>query len=558
MRRIPEPARRKRLLKLTCSAAAGAMLAIGSVAAQIAAPEKIEETSLARDAFATGVLTAESGALPTDLWVGADVEDLKFLLDKAPVRPSSPAIGDAMKAVLLSPTDAPTGADASLGGRKLLALTRIGMLDEVRTIASISNARANDPWVGRSLAEADLLSGNLDDACRRGGRLSSGRGASFWAKIRVLCDANAERFDAADLTLSILREQGALSELDDLVLTAASIPAPMQKAETPQSALQFAAIRSVGGEVSGARLAQGPAGIAKAIAADPNADPSIRLSALFDLLAMGLADSASIRAAFNDFSDEAAALTFDGRSDPLSDVALFAEIQGMEDPRFVRDRASKIADAIEGAGAFSRSIAAAELYSGAIDDLSGVLVSSAEAQTFALAKMATGESAAAAAWLNVALGDGLSGQPEEAALQFLERTNLLAVLDPVAGAAVAAAAGVTISPPRASAAPASAQDSADRLDLSRIVAAAIDAGATGSKGQAALAALALSSDQYAGDPVAEASMNASFRAADMGAVVRRLAFERAWAASFPEPAPVAEPGEPVLGLAPRVKPPTKN
>ncbi|HBS36830.1 MAG TPA: hypothetical protein DEA50_17395, partial [Parvularcula sp.] len=76
--------------------AAGA--AFGAAAlAQTAPLAPVEQTNLSRDAFATGLLGRDEGALGQDLWRGADTRVLAALLAAAPARPASPAIGVAAR-----------------------------------------------------------------------------------------------------------------------------------------------------------------------------------------------------------------------------------------------------------------------------------------------------------------------------------------------------------------------------------------------------------------------------------------------------------------------------
>ena len=47
--------------------------------AQTLAPKPVEQSSLARDVFATGTLSRNDGALPADLWRGANVRTLALI-----------------------------------------------------------------------------------------------------------------------------------------------------------------------------------------------------------------------------------------------------------------------------------------------------------------------------------------------------------------------------------------------------------------------------------------------------------------------------------------------
>ncbi len=562
LKRDPLIAAATAYLATTFFAAAGAVAQTDAAveetgaAARGVAPTPVEATSLYNDAFATGVLTQADGALPQDLWGDADPDALTVLLKAAPARPASPAVGEAMRRVLLSPGAAPDGAGPSLGGRKLMALSAAGFVEEARTIASLSNASAADPWVGRSLAIADVLSGDIAAACARGARLTSGAAAPFWVKLRVLCYAEAEEYDAADLTLGILREQGALTELDDRLLTAVSIPSPIKGAVAPDTALHLAVMRKLGAAASPSTVRRAGGGVLTALARVD--DPASRLAAVQALAAMGVADAETVRAAYRGvaFEDVSAAAMEsrlgDGTGDVMSDALAFQAVEAMSSPELVRDRAALVARAIAAPQSFTRAYAAAVAYAEIVDGLDGVIVAPNDAGWLALSEMAVGDARGARRWLEVMLGRGLSGRDDAAQLRFIELTNWLAALDPMEGAAVSAAANVALELPPA---PSTAGDAAlDRELYAQILTAAFDAVVDGAAGQAGLAAIALSADAYADEPAARSIAERSFDAAGLEGLARRLRFEAAWRASLPVEADAGAAGDADRGFAPRLKP----
>ncbi len=555
-------------------AAFAAMAAVQSASmaqtevAQPGALQPVEATSLYKDAFATGVLTPATGALPNTLWRGAEASVLESLLDAAPARPVSASLGAAMRRLYLSPGDTPQGAAPSLGGRKLLALASAGFTEEARNLASLSNAPQSDPHVGQSLAVADLLDGDKDAACGRSSRLSRGKDAPFWVKLRIFCAAVAKQYDSADLTLGILREQGLLNENENALLTALSAPSPLKLPVAPEEALQLAVLREIGAVIAPSALEVGNGGVLKSIALDKSVDARTRLAATAKAASMGVLDAGVLRAIYGSFIFEPGALTAAAAgeaNDPLRDAAVYQTIAQMAAPEFLRDKASAIANTLNAAPTHSRAFAASLLYADDIKDLEGVVVAPSEAGAFALARMAVGDPDGAQRWLMSMLGQGVSTLDEETALSFIELTNLLGVLSPSLGGNVAAAANVALSPPRGlSEAYSRAAPVEDRYALAELVDAAFDAATRDVAGQAGLAALALTGDDYQGDPVADAVADRALEVAGLGAVVRQRAFERAWAASFPEAsAPTgavgavndgAPPTSPDDGLTPSLKP----
>lgn len=559
----------KRLAAGMCLAA----LAVAPALAQTALPKPVEETALVRDAFSTGALTRGEGALPPDLWRGANSGRLNVLLALAPARLAGPTLGDVLRRVLLSPGDAPEGAGPSLGGRKLLALARAGFIDEARTIASLSSAPRNDPWVGQALAIADLLSGDVNAACTRNAALASGRDADFWMKLRLICYAAAGERDAADLTLTLLREKGALAGADETLLTAIATGASPKTAVAPRNALQLAAVRQIGLPLAPGLLAEAQAGVLKAVARDARFDAATRITAANGAAAMGVATRGDLAAFYESLEIEVADLAHAGEiirtrpHDPITDVIAFQAVRQMTAPEFLRDKAARIAEALGAADSFPRTIALSLLYADEIEALEGALLTPREAAAFAAARMAIGDGDGAARWLFAMLGSGgAANLTEDETMEMIELINFLSVLDPISAAAVAEAAGVSIVDPRERLTP-PAGDNLREPSRMTIVESAFDAAIADIPGQAGLAALAMSGASAFGDPVAEVVIDQSLRAAGLNELRRRVEFEAAWRARYASleqatseaaadapPAPAAPPADGEDGLAPRLKP----
>lgn len=542
-----------------------------------ALPAPVEQTTLARDAFSTGTLSRGEGALPADLWRSADVGRLAWLMNRVPARYPGPAVGDALRRVLLSPGDAPAGATPALGGRKLVLLAEAGFTEEARTIASLSSATPSEPTVAEALATADLLDGARDAACRRGAGLTSGREEAFWVKLRVLCYAVSGERDAADLTLNLLRERGAMDGDESDLLTALSNGVAPKTPVAPQTALQYAAIVQLDLPLAPALLDGASAGVLKAIARNGDMDSATRVAAANRAAAMGVVAPGDLAAFYESFEVDVADLGRAGdiaRSrpgDPMADVIVFQSIRQMTAPEFLRDKAARIAEALAAADSFSRSYALSLLYADDIEALEGALLTPREAGRFAAARMTIGDSDGAARWLFAMIGSGgLSSLDEVDAMEMIELANLLAVLDPISARAVGEAAGIAISAPTLSVAGGGA--GGDMAVVARIVESAFDAAVADIPGQAALAAVALSSIAAPGDRVSAVVIDQSLRAAGLNDLRRRIEFESAWRARFagaggnpqparPSPAPAGGNGGDKAGgdgdgaPAPRLKPP---
>ncbi len=558
-----------RISRLTGLAAMGAMASalIASADAQIAPPESVETAVLSQDAFSTGTLTPATGALPVDLWRGAQTTTLEFLLEQLPSRPATPAIGEAMRRTLLSPGSAPDGAGAALGGKKLLALAHAGFVEEAATIASISSAGRGDPWTGRVQAVRDLLTGNIQNACRRGDRLTEGREDPFWVKLRVVCYAASDERDAADLSFGILRDQYGLTPADDIFLTAVATGAAPKSPPAATTPLQFAIARMLELPIAPGLLSQADGGVLVAIARDGALDSATRIAAGQRAVAMGVFAPAEFAALMQGFQFDVVAMgtaadaAREQGGDPLTDALLYQSVNEMNAPEFIRDKAQRIALALSLGDTFHRSYALSVLYADDIADLEGVILSPGEASQFAQARMAVGDAVGAGKWLAAVTGPGASvgALPETEAMNFIELVNLLSLLDPQTASRIARAADVSLL------SGAGAQDvshgAKDPVIAAHILEAAFDAALENKVGQAGLVAAAASgAGRGPGDAVI---VSQSLKAAGMPELQRRYRFEQAWAARFVTPddgvdagieadeAAVTSGGD---GFAPRIKP----
>ncbi len=512
---------------------------ITAALAQVALPETVESAPLATDAFSTGTLDRADGALPPTLWRGSDPQKLDFLLGEAPSRPAAPSLGETMKRTLLSSGAGPDGALPSLGGKKLLALARAGFVDEARTVASISSAARDDAWTAQASAVVDLLSRESASACQRGAGLPSGRDEIFWVKLRVFCYARAGERDAADLTLNVLREQGAILPVDDQFLSAAATGIAPKSPLPIVTALHYSIVRSLNLPITPTLLDKADGGVLVSVARDETLAPATRIDAAEQAVALGVIDHGVLAAIISgtsfDVTEIGNALTFarERAGDPLTDALMFQSIQEMTAPEFIRDKAQRIALALGLADSFHRAYALSLLYADEIASLEGVILSPEEAAKFATARMAVGDSVGASQWLSAMVGanESVAALPEAQAMAFIERVNLLVILDPQSAARIARSAGVSLLSEERPYVP-SAKGHADPTTMARILEAAFDAVEGDRAGQAGLAAIAASNGSVAGGEIEAVVIDQSLAAAGLGALRRRHDFEQAWSAMY--------------------------
>lgn len=521
--------------------AAAIPLLASSAFGQVAPLAPVEQASLAKDAFSTGLLDRSGGALGTDLWRGAEAQSLAAMLRMTPARPASPAVGALMRRVLLSGGSAPPGATAALGGAKLKALARAGFIDEARQIESLASGANSDPESLEAMAIADILSSDATAACNRARRVTAGLDNDFWVRLRVVCYAGANELDAAELALGILRENGRLGEIDDALLSPLASGGKLKTPIAPIDVIHFAALKAMGAPIDGGLLTRADGGVVKAVARDAAADWPTRLSAARRALSMGVMSAAELKGVY------AAA--------PAGFAGMYGDIRAMSAPELLRDRAGLIAAEIAGANDFESLVAASSLYADEIRDSEGALLPAKEAQSMALARLALGDAVGAERWLASVAPEITRGVPDDQAMSFIDLVGVLGELEPAGAQRVAAAANIAIAAPRVEeAAPATPS-----ADLAPVVAAAIDAARRGGAGEAALAALAASDAAANGDPIAKALTAPALRAAGLDDIARRRTVEAAIAALFPttpsQPeVPAATPASAPEGLKPRLKP----
>ncbi|GJL94132.1 MAG: hypothetical protein DHS20C05_05370 [Hyphococcus sp.] len=545
---------------------------VGNVSAQVTLPEVVETAQISTDAFSTGTLEVGEGALSPDIWTDTRAETLEFLLDHMPTRPGNPSLGAALKRVLLTPGTAPSEAAPSLGGKKLLALARAGLTEEAKTIASLSTNGRGDPWVEQAEAIIDLLNNDIASACRRNANLSTGRDGLFWVRLRVLCYAQAGERDAADLTFGILRDQGSLDDADAAYLGAVATGNPLADAAPIEDALQLAIASSFDLDISLQHLAHADAGVLAAVAGAERYAQALRIGAAQQAIAMGAMNISRLSGLMSAVEFDLTAIgaateTANAQpNDPMTDALLYQSVKTMSAPEFLRDKARRIALALNLADSFPRAYALSLLYADDIAALEGVLLAPDEASSFALARMAVGDSVGAGEWLSAMIGvnESVSALPAEQAIAFVARLELLALLDPQTASRIAGAADISILT-NAKTRSSSQRAHHDPAVTAQILDAAFDAAYGNKTGQAALAALAASSGAADGSQVETVIVAQSLRSAGMTELQRRYEFENAWSATYatPQMRASADAGSPGQsndiaddegGFAPRLKP----
>ena len=181
------------------------------LAAPAAAQDVVSEPLDAPRAFAPGIDVP--GALDAAAWQGTPASTATRLLDGVadPRRSSdSAAIRTLLRRVVLAGLSPPQGAGKDFETARIRAVQAVARPGEYTRFAARNNS-TNDP---RARADAALAAGDLLAACALSDTLQSGRGESFWVRLRAACHAERGETAAAELARELLIERGEETELE--------------------------------------------------------------------------------------------------------------------------------------------------------------------------------------------------------------------------------------------------------------------------------------------------------------------------------------------------------
>jgi len=260
----------------TCSAIVLAAL-VSTVPAWAPARAQVQVQSLAApDLFSPPA--AQTG-LSGDLWKDASPGVVKEALPKLAAKPLSPAAAGLARRVLATGANAPAGIgdDPELGAARAMALIALGeakgadaVLDRVPGVA------ASGP-LSLAAAEAALITGADDKACRIGEALSVERGAPYWLRLRAFCQAIGDQRDAAQLTFTLAAQQ--TKDADYARLMNALLSGAPAGAASLRNGVDYALSRKLGLDVSSTAAVAGASPALKAAIAPAGAAPPSDLTA---------------------------------------------------------------------------------------------------------------------------------------------------------------------------------------------------------------------------------------------------------------------------------------
>jgi hypothetical protein len=183
------------LIPLLCAALAAS--AVSPVLAQVEV-----STLPAPDIFTTGV--ADTG-LPRDIWKGTSPELARQALNLIATKPLSPAAQALAYRLLATGAPAPEGAgsDLDLAGARAEVLLSLGDAAGVKRLLERAPNLQTSPRLSHAAAEAALLTGDEDRACRVADALTQGRDDVYWLRLKSYCQLKAGNEDGAQLTFNL-------------------------------------------------------------------------------------------------------------------------------------------------------------------------------------------------------------------------------------------------------------------------------------------------------------------------------------------------------------------
>lgn len=267
---------------------------------------------------------AQTG-LSGDLWKDASPDVAKEALPKLAAKPLSPAVAGLARRVLATGANAPAGIgdNPELGAARAMALIALddakgadAVLDRVPGVA------ASAP-LSLAAAEAALITGADDKACRIGEALSVERGAPYWLRLRAFCQAVGDQHDAAQLTFTLAAQQ--TKDADYARLMNALLSGTPAGAANLKNGINYALSRKLGLDVSSAAAVASASPALKAAIKAPDTAPPTDLTAAQSAAVAALRGAKGL-AAFTDAAKAAQpAVAALARADaPLEDPMLLA------------------------------------------------------------------------------------------------------------------------------------------------------------------------------------------------------------------------------------------
>lgn len=187
------------------------LLALGFAAltgGPVAAQEEVKVKSLAAPDYFSGPV-ADTG-LPGDLWKDTAPDIMRDVLPKlSGPKALSPAFASLARRLLSTGANGPAGVgdNIDIGAQRALALIALGEAKGANALLDRATGAPGSSVLSMATAEAALIAGDDDKACRAQDALTVDRGGAYWLRLRAFCQLKAGQTDAAQLTFQLAQQQ---------------------------------------------------------------------------------------------------------------------------------------------------------------------------------------------------------------------------------------------------------------------------------------------------------------------------------------------------------------
>ncbi len=174
-------------------------------------------------ASAIGLIDAQSGGLPVDIWQRSHPDMPALLISKLPEGIASPALRALTIRMLATAAPLPRGPGNTNPGAeatnrfltaRINTLVRLGAAGEALALADSLGSAARDVAIARATAEAALSAGQEDRACALAPTIPPEADSDgFWQRVQVFCQIRTGDSSGAELSTQLLRDLGQASPL---------------------------------------------------------------------------------------------------------------------------------------------------------------------------------------------------------------------------------------------------------------------------------------------------------------------------------------------------------
>lgn len=197
-----------------------------------------------------GTLQENESGVPATIWKGSSYSAASALLTWVKAGISNEPLRNLATNLLLSRALAPEGSKGDWLVKRAEALVAMGAEDKALQLLGTVPANLSTPSLKKLQAQLELLKGEVSPACTTAEEQATKADVdtAFWQKFRIICKAQAGKYDEAGLALDLLRESGAKDDpfLQDIVHAFSDKKYQIKTLPTTITLLDFAAIKLAG------------------------------------------------------------------------------------------------------------------------------------------------------------------------------------------------------------------------------------------------------------------------------------------------------------------------